>query len=100
VKVLGEALRALAEREHPSDDERALALRDAFRDSDMDAASEQMWLIAPQPVVKASNIVFHCLRSIRDGYIDGTAVSSRLHRHRRWKVSSALSFWHTLRELP
>ncbi|MGO4751829.1 hypothetical protein AB4212_24995, partial [Streptomyces sp. 2MCAF27] len=58
VKVLGESLRALAEREHPSDDERALALREAFRDSGVAVASERMWLIAPQPVVKASNSVF------------------------------------------
>ncbi|WP_234337967.1 hypothetical protein [Streptomyces sp. NRRL WC-3725] len=35
VKVLGETLRGLAEREHPSDDERAHALREAFRESGM-----------------------------------------------------------------
>ncbi|MFF3957244.1 hypothetical protein ACFYY1_29125 [Streptomyces sp. NPDC001890] len=51
----------------------------------MDIASERMWLIAPQPVVRASNIVFHCLRSIRDGYIDGTAVSSPQDRA-RWEA--------------
>ncbi|WP_460065239.1 hypothetical protein [Streptomyces sp. YKOK-I1] len=85
VKVLGETLRAVAEREHPSDDERALALREAFRDSGMAIASERMWLIAPQPVVKASNSVFHCLRRICDGYIDGTAVSSPEDRA-RWEA--------------
>ncbi|MFG2500750.1 hypothetical protein ACGFSB_21345 [Streptomyces sp. NPDC048441] len=85
VKVLGETLRALAEREHPSDDERALALREAFRASDIAVASEQMWLIAPQPVVKASNSVFHCLRRICDGYIDGTSVSSP-EDHARWEA--------------
>ncbi|MGW4729533.1 hypothetical protein ACWEQC_10165 [Streptomyces shenzhenensis] len=85
VKVLGETLRALAEREHPSDDERALALREAFRDSGIGIASERMWLIAPQPVVKASNSVFHCLRHICDGYIDGTAVSSPEDRA-RWEA--------------
>ncbi|GHK01028.1 hypothetical protein SY2F82_28250 [Streptomyces sp. Y2F8-2] len=85
VKVLGETLRALAEREHPSDDERALALREAFRESGIAIASERMWLIAPQPVVKASNSVFHCLRSICDGYADGTAVSSPEDRA-RWEA--------------
>ncbi|MFY4721912.1 hypothetical protein [Streptomyces sp. LaBMicrA B280] len=82
VKVLGETLRALAQREHPSDDERALALREAFRDSGISIASERMWLIAPQPVVKASNGVFHCLRRICDGYATGTAVSSPEDRAR------------------
>lgn len=76
VKDLGDTLRALAAREHPSDDERALALREAFRVSGVATASERMWLIAPDPVVSASNSVFHCLRRIRDGYIDGAAVSS------------------------
>ncbi|MET7987747.1 MULTISPECIES: hypothetical protein [unclassified Streptomyces] len=85
VKVLGETLRALAEREHPSDDERALALREAFRDSGMGVASERMWLIAPQPVVKASNGVFHCLKRICDGYVDGAAVSSPEDRA-RWEA--------------
>lgn len=85
VKVLGEALRALADREHPSNDERALALRDAFRDSGIGIASERMWLIAPQSVVKASNSVFHCLRRICDGYIDGTAVRSPEDRA-RWEA--------------
>ncbi|MER6052661.1 hypothetical protein K2224_33885 (plasmid) [Streptomyces sp. BHT-5-2] len=84
VKVLGETLRAVAEREHPSDD-RTLALREAFRDSGIAIASERMWLIAPQPVVKASNSVFHCLRSICDGYVDGTAVSSPEDRA-RWEA--------------
>ncbi|RAJ60255.1 MULTISPECIES: hypothetical protein [unclassified Streptomyces] len=85
VKVLGETLRALAQREHPSDDERALALREAFRDSGIGIASERMWLIAPQPVVKASNGVFHCLRRICDGYVAGTAVSSPEDRA-RWEA--------------
>ncbi|MEW2287094.1 hypothetical protein [Streptomyces sp. NPDC047841] len=85
VKVLGENLRALAERGHASDDERALALREAFRGSGMAIASERMWLIAPQPVVNASNRVFHCLRSICDGYADGTAVSSPEDRA-RWQA--------------
>ncbi|MEI5102781.1 hypothetical protein RB200_35005 [Streptomyces sp. PmtG] len=76
VKTLGETLRALAGQEHPSDDERALALRGAFRESGIASASERMWLIAPQPVVTASNGVFHCLRRICDSYVDGTAVSS------------------------
>ncbi|WP_255946796.1 hypothetical protein [Streptomyces odontomachi] len=76
VKVLGETLRALAGRENPFHEERALALREAFRDSGIAIASERMWLIAPEPVVKASNSVYHCLRRICDGYIDGTAVSS------------------------
>ncbi|MFI0965945.1 hypothetical protein ACH4S8_31800 [Streptomyces sp. NPDC021080] len=84
VKVLGETLRALAQREHASDDERALVLREAFRDSGMGIASERMWLTAPEPVVKASNGVFHCLRGICDGYIDGTAVSSPEDRA-RWE---------------
>jgi hypothetical protein len=84
VKVLGETLRALAGREHPSDDERALALREAFRESGIAIASERMWLIAPEPVVRASNDVFHCLQRIRDGYIDGTAVSSAID-HARWE---------------
>ncbi|MFE9360196.1 hypothetical protein ACFYPB_39860 [Streptomyces olivaceoviridis] len=85
VKVLGETLRALAEREHPSDGERALALRAAFRESGIAIASERMWLIAPQPVVKASNSVFHCLRSICDGYADGTAAGSPEDRA-RWEA--------------
>ncbi|MFF8943047.1 hypothetical protein ACF1A5_12410 [Streptomyces sp. NPDC014864] len=85
VKVLGESLRALAEREHPSDDQRTLALRQAFRDSGIAIASERMWLIAPQPVVRASNNVFHCLRSICDGYVEGTAVSSPEDRA-RWEA--------------
>jgi len=85
VKALGEPLRALAEREHPSDEERALALHEAFRDSGIGTASERMWLIAPEPVVKASNSVFHCLRDICDGYIDGTAVSSPEDRA-RWEA--------------
>ncbi|MES4889641.1 hypothetical protein [Streptomyces sp. NPDC096012] len=84
VKLLGETLRALASREHPSDDERALALREAFRESGIAIASERMWLIAPEPVVKASDDVFHCLRRIRDGYIDGTAVRSAAD-HTRWE---------------
>jgi hypothetical protein len=84
VKVLGETLRTLAEREHPSDDERALALRAAFRDSGVSIASERMWLIAPQPVVKASDSVFHCLRRICDGYADGAAVSGPEDRA-RWE---------------
>ncbi|MEV5847526.1 hypothetical protein AB0M32_36750 [Streptomyces sp. NPDC051985] len=85
VKDLGDTLRALAAREHPSDDERALALRDAFRESGIATASERMWLIAPDPVVSASNSVFHCLRRIRDGYIDGLAVSSP-EDHARWEA--------------
>ena len=85
VKVLGETLRALARREHPSEDERALALREAFRDSGISIASERMWLIAPQPVVKASNSVFHCLRRICEGYVAGTAVSSAEDRA-RWEA--------------
>ncbi|MEU9464521.1 hypothetical protein ACFVZJ_36010 [Streptomyces sp. NPDC058322] len=85
VKVLGETLRALAEREYPSDGERAFVLREAFRDSGIGTASERMWLIAPQPVVQASNSVFHCLRRICDGYIDGTAVSSPENRA-RWEA--------------
>ncbi|MET8718831.1 hypothetical protein [Streptomyces misionensis] len=85
VKVLGETLRALAGQDHPSPDERALALRGAFRESGIAIASERMWLIAPQPVVKASNNVFHCLRRICDGYIDGTAVSSPEDRA-RWEA--------------
>ncbi|MEU5594791.1 hypothetical protein [Streptomyces sp. NPDC020298] len=85
VKVLGETLRALAEREYPSDDERALVLREAFRDSEIAIASERMWLIAPQSVVKASNSVFHCLRRICSGYIDGTVVSSPEDRA-RWEA--------------
>ncbi|MFJ7147279.1 hypothetical protein ACIQVT_03625 [Streptomyces sp. NPDC100445] len=85
VKVLGETLRALAERDHPSADERALALREAFRESGIGIASERMWLIAPQPVVKASNSVFHCLRRICDGYVDGTAVSDPEDRA-RWEA--------------
>ncbi|MEV5984860.1 hypothetical protein AB0L85_07525 [Streptomyces sp. NPDC052051] len=84
VKVLGETLRALAGREHPSDDERALALREAFRDSGIAVASERMWLVAPQAVVEASNSVFHCLRHICEGYADGTAVSSPEDRA-RWE---------------
>jgi hypothetical protein len=67
VKILGETLQTLAGREHPSDDERALTLHEAFRESGIAIASERMWLIAPQPIVKASNNVFHCLRRIRDG---------------------------------
>ncbi|TWV56413.1 hypothetical protein FRZ03_04540 [Streptomyces misionensis] len=85
VKVLGETLRALAGRDHPSHDARALALREAFRDSGIAIASERMWLIAPQPVVKASNDVFHCLRRICAGYIDGTPVSSPEDRA-RWEA--------------
>ncbi|KUO11481.1 hypothetical protein AQJ58_15655 [Streptomyces sp. DSM 15324] len=85
VKVLGQTLRAVAEREHPSDAERALALREAFRDSGIATASERMWLIAPQPVVKASDSVFHCLRRICDGYAEGTAVSSAEDRA-RWEA--------------
>ncbi|MFH8487796.1 hypothetical protein [Streptomyces longisporoflavus] len=85
VKVLGETLRALAEREHPSGDERALALREAFRESDIATASERMWLLAPQPVVKAADSVFHCLRHICDGYVDGAAVSSP-EDHARWEA--------------
>ncbi|MGW2826231.1 hypothetical protein ACWC24_35380 [Streptomyces sp. NPDC001443] len=85
VKDLGETLRALAGREHPTDGERALALREAFRDSGMGTASERMWLIAPEPVVKASNSVFHCLRHICDGYADGTAVNSPEDRA-RWEA--------------
>ena len=85
VKVLGETLRALAGREYSSDDERAFALREAFRDSDMAVASERMWLIAPQPVVKASNSVFHCLRGICYGYIDGAPVGSAEDRA-RWEA--------------
>jgi hypothetical protein len=84
VKVLGETLRALAQREHASDEERALALREVFRDSGIATASERMWLIAPQPVVRASNAVFHCLRRICDGYVNGTAVSSPEDRA-RWE---------------
>lgn len=85
VKVLGETLRALARREHASDDERALALREAFRASGIAVASERMWLIAPQPVVKASNSVFHCLRSICEGYVAGTPVGSP-EDHTRWEA--------------
>lgn len=85
VKVLGETLRALAERDHPSGGERALALREAFRDSGISVASERMWLIAPQRVVVASNNVFHCLRRICDGYAGGTAVSSPEDRA-RWEA--------------
>ncbi|MFJ7967773.1 hypothetical protein [Streptomyces sp. NPDC096324] len=85
VKVLGETLRALAGREHPSDDARAHALREAFRDSGIGIASERMWLTAPEPVVKASNGVFHCLRHICDGYVEGTAVSSPEDRA-RWEA--------------
>jgi hypothetical protein len=84
VKGLGETLRALAGREHPSGDERALALHEAFRESGIAVASERMWLIAPQPVVEATNSVFHCLRRIRDGYADGTAVGSPEDRA-RWE---------------
>ncbi|OPG11089.1 hypothetical protein B1R27_00020 [Streptomyces sp. GKU 895] len=93
VKVLGEALRALAKREYPSDDERALALREAFRDSGIGVASERMWLVAPEPVVKASNSVFHCLRRICDAYIDGTAVGSpedRAHWEARGKAAAKM----------
>jgi hypothetical protein len=85
VKVLGETLRALAGPEHQSDDERAFALREAFRDSGIGVASERMWLVAPEPVVKASNSVFHCLRRIRDGYIDGAAVMGTEDRA-RWEA--------------
>ncbi|WP_245173264.1 hypothetical protein [Streptomyces aureus] len=85
VKVLGETLRALAEREHPSDEDRARALREAFRDSGLAVASERMWLTAPEPVVKASNSVFHCLRRICDGYIDGTPLNSPEDRA-RWEA--------------
>ncbi|MCX4997956.1 hypothetical protein OG739_35285 [Streptomyces longwoodensis] len=85
VKALGETLRALARREHSSDDERAFALREAFRDSGMGVASERMWLIAPHAVVKASDSVFHCLRRICDGYVDGTAVGSPEDRA-RWEA--------------
>ncbi|RAJ65663.1 hypothetical protein K378_03281 [Streptomyces sp. Amel2xB2] len=85
VKVLGETLRGSAEREHPSGDARALALREAFRDSDIAIASERMWLIAPEPVVKASNSVFHCLRAICDGYAEGTAVGTPEDRA-RWEA--------------
>ncbi|MFD5633090.1 hypothetical protein ACFWJM_02900 [Streptomyces sp. NPDC127077] len=85
VKVLGETLRALAGREHPSDGARAHALREAFRDSGIGIASERMWLTAPEPVVKASNSVFHCLRHICDGYVEGTAVSSPEDRA-RWEA--------------
>jgi hypothetical protein len=84
VKVLGETLRALAQREYPSGEERALALREAFRDSGVAVASERMWLIAPQPVVDAANGVFHCLRRICDGYADGAAVGSPEDRA-RWE---------------
>ncbi|MFJ3900307.1 hypothetical protein [Streptomyces sp. NPDC090025] len=84
VKVLGETLQALARREHESDDERALALREAFRESGIAVASERMWLIAPEPVVKASNGVFHCLRRICDGYADGTVVGGPEDRE-RWE---------------
>jgi hypothetical protein len=85
VKLLGETLRAVAEREHPSGDERGLALREAFRDSGIAIASERMWLVAPEPVVQASNGVFHCLRRIRDGYVEGSAVSSPEDRA-RWEA--------------
>ncbi|MFF9363592.1 hypothetical protein [Streptomyces griseoluteus] len=85
VKVLGETLRALARREHPSDDERALALHEAFRDSGIGIASERMWLVAPQPVVQASNSVFHSLRRICDGYVDGAAVGGPEDRA-RWEA--------------
>ncbi|MFC8342271.1 hypothetical protein [Streptomyces sp. NPDC057280] len=93
VKVLGETLRALAKREYPSDDERALALREAFRDSGIGVASERMWLVAPEPVVKASNSVFHCLRRICDAYMDGTAVGSpedRAHWEARGKAAAKM----------
>ncbi|MFJ5608133.1 hypothetical protein ACIQCJ_01855 [Streptomyces sp. NPDC093221] len=85
VKVLGETLRALAGRDHPSDDARAFALREAFRESGIATASERMWLIAPEPVVKASNNVFHCLRRICDGYAAGTALGSTEDRA-RWEA--------------
>ncbi|MCL2552981.1 MAG: hypothetical protein FWE75_12660 [Actinomycetia bacterium] len=85
VKVLGETLRALAGRDHPSDAERALALREAFRDSGLSVASERMWLVAPQGVVTASNTVFHCLRRICDGYAGGTDVNSPEDRA-RWEA--------------
>jgi hypothetical protein len=76
VKAVGETLRAVAGREHPSDGEREFALREAFRNSGIGIASERMWLVAPQAVVKASDDVFHCLRRIREGYVDGAAVNS------------------------
>ncbi|MFD8734094.1 hypothetical protein ACFV06_04155 [Streptomyces sp. NPDC059618] len=85
VKVLGETLRALAERPYPSDGERASALREAFRESGIAVASERMWLIAPQPVVKACDGVFHCLRRICEGYADGSAVNSPEDRA-RWEA--------------
>lgn len=85
VKLLGETLRAVAEREHPSGDARALALRETFRDSGIAIASERMWLVAPESVVQASNGVFHCLRRICDGYVEGSAVSSPEDRA-RWEA--------------
>ncbi|SEN98411.1 hypothetical protein [Actinacidiphila rubida] len=85
VKLLGETLRALAEREHASDGARTLALREAFRESGISVASERMWLIAPQPIVKASNSVYHCLRRICEGYVDGVAVNSPEDRA-RWEA--------------
>jgi len=85
VKVLGETLRALAGRDHPSDAERALALREAFRDSGLSVASERMWLVAPQGVVTASNTVFHCLRRICYGYAGGADVNSPEDRA-RWEA--------------
>ncbi|WP_225987531.1 hypothetical protein [Streptomyces spectabilis] len=85
VKVLGETLRALAAQEHPSPDHRAHALHEAFRTSDIATASERLWLTAPEPVIHASNTVFHCLRNIRDSYINGTPVSSP-EDHTHWQT--------------
>ncbi|WP_409062308.1 hypothetical protein [Streptomyces sp. SYP-A7185] len=87
LKDAGEEIRAVALGDHMTESARDTAVREAFRQTGLHTASEQLWLVGPPLVVVAGNQAFHSLRQLRDAYAQGVAVGSAQDRaliqHRR-----------------
>lgn len=66
-----EEIRAVSLGEHAPETSRQSAARTAFRSAKLNIQREQLVLMAPEPVVRASDETFRTLRELRDVVGDG-----------------------------
>jgi len=71
-----ENIRAVSLGEHAPDVSRTLAAMAAFRSANLNAAREQLVLLAPAPVVHAADDTFRALRELRNLLTQGSDLST------------------------
>lgn len=75
-----ENIRAVSLGEHAPDASRTLAAMAAFRSSNLNAAREQLVLLAPAPVVHAADDTFRPLRKMRNLLAQGYDFSAPTYK--------------------